>query len=694
MKRKVKYFFKNNPGGLFKRKAIAKRLEIDTEHEYSALKAVLYTLEKEEYIKKIGKRYVLNLDLNPIKVEGKLQVNKSGYGFVISKNQKIKDIYISNKNLQNALDGDTVKVEIIKGNGKSTEGKIIEIIKRGRKKIEGHLLKKEKKQFVKPTDEQLNNLFEVKGSVPKNIKANDKVIISNISWEKGAKYPQGTVTKFIEGKTNNDITNIAEKFNIPYEFSRKALKELKSISFTIPDDEIKRRLDFRDKSVFTIDPFDAKDFDDALSIEEDENGNYLVGVHIADVSHYIKPDTELDKEAKKRGNSVYLVGGVIPMLPEEISNTICSLKPNEDRLTYSIFVRITKRGKILNFHAKKCVINSKRRFTYEEVQEIIETGKGEYCEEILKLNNLAVKLREKRLREGSIEFFTPEVKIELNEGGKPINVVLKEFMQSNSLVEEFMLLANKLVAENVSKRQKTKAKEFIYRIHDFPDKEKVKEFANFVKKLGYNFSANSQTTVNKFQVLISKAKGTEEAALINELAIRSMAKAVYSTKNIGHFGLGFKKYTHFTSPIRRYADLEVHRLLYGYSNNIETIHKDKKYLSSLCEHISIKERDAVEAERYSTKLKQVEFLSEHIGAEFNGIISGIVYFGLFIKLIDTLAEGLVRLRDIDDDYYYYDEKSYSVIGERTKKRYRLGDTVKVKLIRVDIKKTEVDFIII
>lgn len=696
MKRKVKSLFNSNPGRQFKRRGIAKRLNINTEHEYSALKAVLYSLEKEEYIKKNGKKYILNLELSPIFVNGILQVNKSGYGFVVVNNSKTKDIYISNKNLVNALDGDTVKVEIIGGNGKNSEGKIIDIVKRGRKEIEGFLIKKNRKFYVKSIDEHLHKLFEIKGKISSNIKLNDKVVVKNIKWEKGSKNPKGNVVlyKEVNVETKNDFISLTERFNLPYKFNKKTLNELKTIPFTITEDEIKQRLDYRGKTVFTIDPFDAKDFDDALSIEEDEEGNYLVGVHIADVSNYIKPNTELDKEAQKRGNSVYLVGKVIPMLHEEISNNICSLKPNEDRLTYSILIRITKKGKILNFHPKKCVINSNRRFTYEEVQEIIDSKSGEYCEEILKLNNLALKLREKRLREGSIEFFTPEVKIELNEVGKPINVVLKEFIQSNSLVEEFMLLANKLVAESIAKKRKSKTLEFIYRVHDLPDKDKVKEFATFVNKLGYNFSPNSQTKVNKFQTLISEAKGTEEQTLINELAIRSMAKAVYTTKNIGHYGLGFKCYTHFTSPIRRYADLEVHRLLFNYINKNETITKNKKYLSNLCDHISSTERDAVEAERYSTKLKQVEYLSEHIGDEFNGIISGIVYFGLFIKLIDNLAEGLVRLKDIKDDYYYYDETSYSVIGERTNKKYRLGDKVKVKLIKADIKKTEIDFIII
>ncbi|MCH8169533.1 MAG: ribonuclease R [Bacteroidetes bacterium] len=696
MKRKVKSLFKNNPGRQFKRKAIAKRLEIQEEHEYSALKAVLYNLEKEEFIKKIGKRYILNLESNPIFVNGILQVNKSGYGFVVVNNSKAKDIYISSKNLSNSLDSDTVKVEIIGGNGKSAEGKIVEIVKRGRKQIEGYLKKEGRKIFVQPIDDKIHKQIVVNGKISSDINLNDKVIVINIKWDKREINPQGNVVSFKEEKTNdkNDFISIVEKFNLPYKFSRKVLKELKNVEFSISEDEIKRRLDYRDKTVFTIDPYDAKDFDDALSVEEDEEGNYLAGVHIADVSHYVNPNNELDKEAQKRGNSVYLVGKVIPMLPEEISNNICSLKPSEDRLTFSVFIRITKKGKILNFYTKKCVINSNRRFTYEEVQEIIDSKTGEYCEELLKLNNLAVKLREKRLKEGSIEFFTPEVKIELNKDGKPINVVLKGFMQSNSLVEEFMLLANKLVAESITKKRKTKIKEFIYRVHDLPDKDKVKEFANFVKKLGYNFSANSETKVNKFQTLISKAKGTDEQALINELAIRSMAKAVYSTKNIGHYGLGFKYYTHFTSPIRRYADLEVHRLLNNYTAKGETLYKDRKYLNNLCEHISATERDAVEAERYSIKLKQVEFLSNHIGDEFDGIVSGLVYFGLFIKLIDNLAEGLVRLRDIKNDYYFYDENSYSVIGERTNRRYRLGDKIRVKLIRADIKKTEIDFIII
>ena len=696
MKRKVKSLFKNNPGRQFKRKAIAKRLEIQEEHEYSALKAVLYNLEKEEFIKKIGKRYILNLESNPIFVNGILQVNKSGYGFVVVNNSKAKDIYISSKNLSNSLDSDIVKVEIIGGNGKSAEGKIVEIVKRGRKQIEGYLKKEGRKIFVQPIDDKIHKQIVVNGKISSDINLNDKVIVINIKWDKREINPQGNVVSFKEEKTNdkNDFISIVEKFNLPYKFSRKVLKELKNVEFSISEDEIKRRLDYRDKTVFTIDPYDAKDFDDALSVEEDEEGNYLAGVHIADVSHYVNPNNELDKEAQKRGNSVYLVGKVIPMLPEEISNNICSLKPSEDRLTFSVFIRITKKGKILNFYTKKCVINSNRRFTYEEVQEIIDSKTGEYCEELLKLNNLAVKLREKRLKEGSIEFFTPEVKIELNKDDKPINVVLKGFMQSNSLVEEFMLLANKLVAESITKKRKTKIKEFIYRVHDLPDKDKVKEFANFVKKLGYNFSANSETKVNKFQTLISKAKGTDEQALINELAIRSMAKAVYSTKNIGHYGLGFKYYTHFTSPIRRYADLEVHRLLNNYTAKGETLYKDRKYLNNLCEHISATERDAVEAERYSIKLKQVEFLSNHIGDEFDGIVSGLVYFGLFIKLIDNLAEGLVRLRDIKNDYYFYDESSYSVIGERTKRRYRLGDKIRVKLIRADIKKTEIDFIII
>ena len=381
------------------------------------------------------------------------------------------------------------------------------------------------------------------------------------------------------------------------------------------------------------------------------------------------------------------------MLPEKLSNGICSLVPNEERLTYSVVVELTKRGKVENYVIKKSIINSKRRYTYEEVQEIIENKEGDYKDEIQLLNNLAQTLRKKRLREGSIEFSTPEIKFELDEDGKPVAIKKKEIKESNMLVEEFMLLANKIVAQHIALPKKGPVIPFVYRIHDLPDSEKIYEFSKFVKSLGYSFDPNSKSRSNQFHLLMQQVKGTEEETLINEFAIRSMAKAIYSPQNIGHYGLGFKYYTHFTSPIRRYSDLIVHRLLLNYIENNNQTHYTVSQLEEISNHISETERNAIEAERFSVKRKQIEYLQEHVGEEFHAIISGITYFGMFVKISEILAEGLIRLRDLEGDFYVYDEKKYALIGRKSKKQFRLGDKVQVKLIRVDIEKSELDFII-
>jgi len=695
MKKKIIAFFKKNPGKSFKNKDIANRLKIISEHEYSALKSALHKLYEENFLAKNGKRFKLNTIPADNRITGKLEINQGGYGFVIPGSKEIGDIFIAARNLSTAFSGDTVEVALFaKQKRKNFEGQIIKVIKRKREEIVGTLKKSNSFYFVKPDDPGIHRDIYIDISHLKGAKKGDKVIVSNLFWNTSMLNPEAEIIEVIgeSGLEETEAIAIAREFNLPYKFPDKVIAEADKIESEISPDEINRRVDFRHENVFTIDPEDAKDFDDALSVKELENGNYLIGIHIADVSHYVKNNTQLDKNALKRGNSVYFVGQVIPMLPEKLSNNLCSLVLAKDRLTYSVIVELTQRGKIVKYDIKKSVINSKRRFTYDEVQEIIETKKGDFAKEIICLNNIARVLRKKRFREGGIEFFTPEIKFRLDDEGKPTEIFKKEIKESNMLVEEFMLFANKTVAHHIGSPEKT-ARPFIYRIHDLPDKEKIYEFARFLKSLGYTFDPNSASQTLQFMNLMEQIKNTEEEALINELAIRSMAKAIYSVNNIGHYGLGFKYYTHFTSPIRRYSDLIVHRLLYNYIEGNGAANYQLAKLEEISEHISQCERNAIEAERLSVKLKQIDYLKEHLGEEFNAIISGIAHFGIFVKITDNLAEGLVRLRDLEGDFYVYDEKKYALIGRVSKKQFRLGDKVKVKLVRVDTDKTELDFII-
>ncbi len=696
MKKKLVAFFKKNAGRSFKSKEIAKKLDIIYDHEYSSMKAMLYKLCEDEVLIKVGKKYGLNSVPKSGRIVGELKINKGGYGFVIPEKKDINDIFIAARNLSTAFSGDIVEVALFAHQkGKNIEGQIINIVKRKREEIVGTVHKTKSFYFVKPDEPEIHRDIYLDKSRLGGAKQGDKVVVADFEWDTSMLNPEGRVIEVIgkAGSLDAELVSIAREFNIPYQFPPKVIEEAESIKLNTDEEELKNRLDFRDKIVFTIDPYDAKDFDDALSIEALENGNYSIGIHIADVSHYVNEKSPLNNEALKRGNSVYLVGKVIPMLPEKLSNGICSLVPNEERLTYSVVVELTGRGKIENYVIKKSIINSKRRYTYEEVQEIIEKKYGDYNNEIQLLNNLAQTLRKKRLREGSIEFSTAEIKFELDEDGKPVAVKKKEIKESNMLVEEFMLLANKLVAQHIALPKKGPVKPFIYRIHDLPDSEKIYEFSKFVKTLGYSFDPNSKSRSNQFHILMQQVKGTEEESLINELAIRSMAKAIYSPQNIGHYGLGFKYYTHFTSPIRRYSDLLVHRLLLNYIENNNQTHYTVSQLEDISNHISETERNAIEAERLSVKRKQIEYLQDHVGEEFHAIISGITYFGMFVKISEILAEGLIRLRDLEGDFYVYDEKKYALIGRKSKKQFRLGDKVQVKLIRVDIEKSELDFII-
>ena len=697
MKKKLIKLFKDNPRTAFKNKEIAKKLRIETPEEYSSLKSTLHKLLDEEFLFRKGKRYQLYQFPDSNKIIGTLQIHPEGYGFVIPNKNKLGGIFILERNIGAAFDGDKVEVVLFaKHKGKSLEGQIIKILERSKTEVSGTLQKAKSFYFIRPDNYNSQRDIYIDKSNLGEAKVGDKVVVGNIEWKTSMLNPEGTVLSLLgkEGTVDTDKSSIARQFNLPLLFNSKVMDEAEKAEVNVSDEELKYRLDFRKENVFTIDPVDAKDFDDALSVSALANGNLKIGVHIADVSHYVQKDSALDKQAELRGNSVYLVGSVIPMLPEKLSNGICSLVPGEDRLTFSVVFEMKETGEVIDYKISKSVIKSKRRFTYEEVQEIIENGSGDFSDEILLLDRVAKNLRKGRIEEGSIEFFTPEIVFELDETGKPVAVKKKEIKSSNMLVEEFMLLANKTVAQHFSVPKKSGRKKIIYRIHDKPENEKIQEFARFVKSLGYQFKVGSFSNSKEIQKLIVQVKNSEEEAVVNELAIRSMAKAVYSTKNIGHFGLGFKYYTHFTSPIRRYSDLLVHRLVHSYLAKKDGINYSVDLLSKICDHISKCERNAIDAERLSVKMKQAVFLKDKIGEEFHAVISGVAHFGIFVELTDILAEGLIRVRDLEGDFYVYDEKKYSLIGRRTKKSYRLGDKLLVRLIRVDLEKLELDFITI
>jgi ribonuclease R len=697
MKKELKAFFNRNQGRGFKSKDVASKLGFDSDHEYASLKAALHKLEEESFLIKTGKKYQLNKVPQSNRLKGRLEINRNGFGFVNINDENRGDVFIAARNIGTAFDGDIVEVELFaKQKGKNIEGQIVNVIERKRKEYVGIIKKSKSFFFISPDDPKLHRDIYINETKLNGAKSEDKVVVGKLVWDTSMLNPEGEVVEVLgkSGTHDTDIISIAREFDLKYKFPTSVLAEAESINNNIPKEEIKKRIDFRSKNVFTIDPEDAKDFDDALSIEKLENGNLSIGIHIADVSHYVKKGSPLDVESSERGNSVYFVGRVIPMLPEKLSNQICSLVPNEDRLTYSVIVEMTPRGKIIDYSIDKTIINSKRRFTYEEAQKVIEDGVGDLAEDILLLNKIAEQFRKKRMREGSFNFISPEVKFNLDENGVPVSILIKQTKQSNMLIEEFMLLANKLVAQQIAIPKSGPVKPFVYRIHDLPDQEKIVEFSRFVKTLGYSFDPNASSKSIGFQNLLNQVKGKPEEVLINELAIRSMAKAVYSPDNIGHYGLGFKYYSHFTSPIRRYSDLIVHRLLFDYKNLKSGEIYSFAQLEEICDTLSATERNAVEAERFSVKQKQIEYLRNHLGNEFLAIISGITNFGIFVKITDILAEGLVRLRDLDDDYYIHDEKNYAIVGKRTKKQFRLGDKINVKLIRVDEERSELDFTIL
>jgi ribonuclease R len=694
MQKEVKKYFNEHTSSSIKPKELAKKLGLDTPEEYASLKQILHKLYKNGWLDKNGKRY-LRPKSKPDKLIGVLKISdKVNYGFVLMDDESLGDIFIPERYLGTAFDGDTVEVELFaRKRGKSAEGKVIEVVKRSREEIVGVLRKSKSFYFVSPDDRSIHRDIYISGKFLNNAVDGDKVSVKNIDWTNPLLNPEGEIAEVLgkAGTYDAEIASIAKEIGLSFKFPSEVLTAAEKITVQVPEAELEKRLDLRNEQIVTIDPDDAKDFDDAVSLKKLDNGNYELGIHIADVSHYVRKDSVIYDEALRRGNSVYLVAKVIPMLPESLSNNICSLVPNEDRLTYSVIAEITPVGKIISYDIRKSIINSKHRFTYKEVQKILDDGKGEYFDLLYHLNKLARTLRRKRTQKGSINFHTPEVEFKLNEQGEPLNIEIKVLLESHSLIEEFMLLANQVVAGHIVTMNDELAEQFVYRIHDLPDQEKLAEFASFVRSLGFSFNPKAATKSKQFQNLLEEVKGTDEEAVVNEVAIRSMAKAVYSTNNIGHYGLAFENYTHFTSPIRRFADLIVHMLIFDFIETGTLNSFSKEELEEICDHISAQERKAINAERLSVKLKQIEYLQNKTGEKFPGIISGITNFGIFIQLNENLAEGLVRLSTIENDFYIFDEKNHSLVGRDTGKRYRLGDKVYVKLVRTDKERRMIDF---
>jgi len=691
MKKRIIAFFTKNAGKWFKLGEIADELNITEFYAYSELREIVNKLAGEGFLKRERKKFMFNDEKKPI--TGVFEMSRGVYGFVRPDNPKLGDIFIHSDDINGALHGDIVEVAIIKqGKRRKPEGEIVRVIKRAKENYIGYIIKEKEMYFVKVEYAGVENEIHIKKSSLNGAKKGDKVVVDIFEDPKDNNKLHAKVIEILgaKGEYDTELATLAFELKLPYKFPGEVIEESESISDKISEEELKERLDYRNKNVFTIDPEDAKDFDDALSIELLPNGNYSIGIHIADVSHYVKTGGNIFNEALKRGTSIYFVGKVIPMLPEHLSNKVCSLVPNEDRLTYSVIVEITERGRIIDYVIEKTIVNSKRRFTYEEVQNILETGKGDFADDLLTLNKIARILRKNREKKGSINFSSTEVKFILDENNKPIGIVPKKINESNELVEDFMLLANQLVAKHVNK---SKIKyDFIYRVHDKPEIDKVKEFARFVKTFGFSFDPNEISTPFQFQKLMNDIKGSDAEPIINDLAIRSMAKAIYSTENIGHYGLAFTHYTHFTSPIRRFPDLMVHKLIYNYINSLPK-EFSLKQLEEYAELSSNKERGAQNAERISVKMKQVEFMEGKLGDEFEAVISGITNFGMFIELKDILVDGLIHLKDLDDDYYSYDERNFMMVGQKLKKKYKLGDKVSVKLIRINKERRELNFIL-
>ncbi len=691
--------FYNNPKAGYNYKQIVRSLGEQGSKYKKYITGILHSLAKQnKLIEFTPGKYKLHPHLlkerkkNAPVITGIVDMKQTGKAYVIT-DEFPEDVKISPNNTNNSLHGDKVKVFLFpKRKNQKTEGEITEVIERKKTKFSGILEKANKHSFVIADSKSMPFDIYIPFENLNNAKNGQKIIAVITDWPKHAKNPFGKITKVLGDPGDNEveIASIISDNDLSVDFPDNVLAQSASIACDITTHNLDEREDFRNILTFTIDPSDAKDFDDALSIKKISDNLYEAGVHIADVSHYVHANTAIDKEAFKRGTSVYLVDRVIPMIPEILSNDICSLKPDCDRLTFSIIFNINLTGNVTKTRFTKSIIRSNKRFSYDQVQQIIDEKSGKFFDEINTLNTIAKKLREKRIKNGSILFDRKEVKFNLDKNGKPLSVYFREQKDTHKLIEEFMLLANKAVAEKIGKSKKYQNKLFVYRVHDIPNPEKLNSFAEFVSKLGYKIDTVRRKGISEsLNRLLKDVEGKGEQNIIETLTIRTMAKAEYSTLNIGHYGLAFDYYTHFTSPIRRYPDLMVHRLLNSYLSDSKTQFNKDEY-ESKCIHVSEQERIAQEAEWASVKYKQAEFLSDKIGEVFEGIISGVSKWGIYVELTENKCEGMVPIRLFGSDFFYLDDDNFQVIGYNTGQKFKLGDPIRVSILKVDLIKKEVD----
>jgi ribonuclease R/exosome complex exonuclease DIS3/RRP44 len=710
--RKILKVLNQNANQSFNYKQIASKLNIEDANGRNQIIKKLEALKSQEKVEEVdrGKFKVIPLSKYYI---GTIDATSNGNAYFICDDLN-HDIYIPARNLNRAMDNDTVKIYLYQRKKNSREeGDVVEIIERAKTEFVGVLQVNKNFGFVIPDDSKMYADIFIPKNKLKDAEHGMKVLAKITDWPDNSKNPFGKIKEVLgkPGDHNTEIHSILLEYGLPYKFPPKVENEASHIPMEISENEIAKRRDMRDVLTFTIDPKDAKDFDDALSFKKLENGNYEIGIHIADVSHYVAPNTLLDDEAYDRATSVYLVDRVVPMLPEALSNGVCSLRPNEEKLTFSAVFEINEKAHVINKWFGRTVTYSDKRFAYEEAQDIIETKsdmvskdvsltgksykvKPEIVEATLKLDELAKKLRKKRLREGAITFDRVEVKFNLDEHAEPQGVYFKESKDANKLIEEFMLLANRKVAEfiGMQKNGAPSKKTFVYRIHDEPDLEKLASLQSIVSKFGYTNKIdlhNKKSISSSLNKLLADVHGKGESNMIETLAVRTMSKAEYSTQNIGHYGLAFDYYSHFTSPIRRYPDVMTHRLLQHYLDGGKSASAEE--FEEKCKHSSDREQLATKAERDSIKYMQVKYMESHKDQEFEGVISGVTEWGIYVEIIENKCEGMVRIREIKDDYYIFDEKQYALVGQSTQNLYQLGDTVLIKVKQTDLERKHLDF---